>query len=258
MSEAQEVKAPEVKPEEVKPQEAKQPPSNEIRVGNRSKPKDLISQCEKLLKEDKLKEIHLTAVGNSIADLIIAVEILKSSNPGLFQENILSTIGPRSPKNSNNKEKEKENEKPQKLYPHLEIVLSCEKIELKEAPKMTEEERKILLDTLDKQKANFNKQRRFNSFRRRRNARNARFGYRRQRFASAVRRNPNNRFNRNGRNWSYNMNNKRRPRPGYNNRNNRRVFQNNQGGRRFNNNKASNPVNPASRNPSANKEPAKN
>ena len=54
------------------------------------------------------------------------------------------------------------------------------------------------------------------------------------------------------------MNNKRRPRPGYNNRNNRRVFQNNQGGRRFNNNKASNPVNPASRNPSANKEPAKN
>ena len=67
----------------------------------------------------------------------------------------------------------------------------------------------------------------------------------------------NNRFNRNGRNWSYNMNNRRRPRPGYNNRNNRRVFQNNQGGRRFNN-KASNPVNPASRNPSANKEPAKN
>ena len=58
MSEAPEVKAPEVKPEEVKPQEAKAP-SNEIRVGNRSKPKDLIAQCEKLLKEDKLKEIQL-------------------------------------------------------------------------------------------------------------------------------------------------------------------------------------------------------
>ena len=231
-------------------------PNNEIRVGNRTKPKDLIVQCEKLLKEDKLKEIHLTAVGNSIGDLIIAVEILKSSNPDLFQYNKFSTIGPRLPKNTNNKEKEKENEKPQKLYPHLEIVLSCEKIEPKEAPKISEEDRKILLDTLDKQKANYNKQKKFNSFRRRR--RNARFGYRRQRFALSARRNVNNRFNRNGRNWSYNMNNRRRPRPGYNNRNNRRVFQNNQGGRRFNNNKASNPVNPASRNPSANKEPAKN
>ena len=32
-------------------------PNNEIRVGNRTKPKDLIAQCEKLLKEDKVKEI---------------------------------------------------------------------------------------------------------------------------------------------------------------------------------------------------------
>ena len=85
------------------------PVNNEIRVGNRTKPKDLIAQCEKLLKEDKLKEIHLSAVGNSIGDLIIAVEILKSSNPGLFQKNILSTIGPRAPKNNTTKEKENEN-----------------------------------------------------------------------------------------------------------------------------------------------------
>ena len=34
------------------------PANNEIRVGNRTKPKDLIDQCEKLLKEDKQKEIH--------------------------------------------------------------------------------------------------------------------------------------------------------------------------------------------------------
>ena len=78
---------------EVKVQENQSKPNNEIRVGNRSKPKELIAQCEKLLKEDKLKEIHLTAVGNSIGDLIIAVEILKSSNPGLFQQSIFSTIG---------------------------------------------------------------------------------------------------------------------------------------------------------------------
>lgn len=66
----------------------------------------------KLLKEDKVKEIHLSAVGNSIGDLIIAVEILKSSNPGLFQQNIFSTIGPRAPKNqSPEKEKDKDKEK---------------------------------------------------------------------------------------------------------------------------------------------------
>ena len=249
---------------EAKVQENQSKPNNEIRVGNRSKPKELIAQCEKLLKEDKLKEIHLTAVGNSIGDLIIAVEILKSSNPSLNQQTIFSTIGPRPPKNANkdadkdkDKEKEKENEKPQKLYPHLEIVLSCEKLEVKEAPKITEEERKILIETLDKQKANFKKQRKFNSFRRRRNFR---FGYRRQRFASSRRNVNNNRYNRNGRKWSYSMNQRRRPRQGYNNRmnNNRRMFQKSPAGRRFNNNKASNPVRPPSRNQSANKEPATN
>ena len=181
------------------------------------------------------------------------------------------------------KEKEKETEKPQKLYPHLEVILSCEKLEIKEAPKITEEERKILIETLDKQKENFKKQRKFNSFRRRRNfrfgfrrqrfasfkkqrkfnsfrrRRNFRFGFRRQRFASGRRNVNNNRYNRNGRNWSYSMNSRKRPRQGYNNRNNRRMFQKSPAGRRFNNNnKASNPVRPPSRNQSANKEPAKN
>jgi hypothetical protein len=226
------------------------PVNNEIRVGNRTKPKDLIAQCEKLLKEDKLKEIHLSAVGNSIGDLIIAVEILKSSNPGLFQKNILSTIGPRAPKN--NTTKEKENEKPQKLYPHLEVVLSCEKFESCEAAKISEEERKILIETLDKQKIAFKKQRKFRSFRR-----NYGFRYRRQRFASRINAN---RFNRNirnnGRNRSYNNSNLRRPRPGFNKRNNRRMFVKSPAGRRFNN--PTKAINPASRGQSVNKELAKN
>ena len=235
-------------------------PNNEIRVGNRTKPKDLIAQCEKLLKEDKVKEIHLSAVGNSIGDLIIAVEILKSSNPGLLQQNIFSTIGPRAPKNQSpekekDKDKEKENEKPQKLYPHLEVVISCEKIELPEVPKISEEERKILIETLDKQKIAFNKQRKFNYFKRRRNFR---YRNRRQRYASAVRRNINNRFNRNnGRNRSFNLNPRRRQRPVFNNRNNnRRNFVKSPAGRKFNNPK--NAVNPASRKQSGSKEPAVN
>lgn len=230
--------------------------NNEIRVGNRTKPTDILSQSEKLLKDDKIKEIRLTAVGSSIGDLIIAVELLKLSNPALSQQTIFSTIGPRSPKSKEkekDKEKEKE-EKPQKLYPHLEVVLSLGKIEPKEAPKISEEERKTLVETLDKQKEAFVKQRRFNAFRRRRNYRQ-RFN-RRRRFASFARRNVNryNNRNANGRNWSFNVN-RRRMRPGgYNNRNNRRMFQ--KGPRRFN--KANNPVNPASRNQSVNREQVKN
>jgi hypothetical protein len=225
------------------------PINNEIRVGNRTKPKDLIAQCEKLLKEDKLKEIHLSAVGNSIGDLIIAVEILKSSNQGLFQKNILSTIGPRAPKNS---PKEKENEKPQKLYPHLEVVLSCEKIESNETVKISEEERKILIETLDKQKIAFKNQRKF------RFRRNYGFRNRRQRFAN--RRNVN-RFNRNVRNnvrnRSYNnMTINRRPRPVYTKRNNRRMFVKSPTGRRFNNPAIA--LNPASRGQSVNKEQGNN
>ena len=144
----------------------------EIRVGNRTKPKDLIAQCEKLLKDDKAKQINLTAVGSSISDLIIAVEILKSANPGLFQQNYFSTIGPRTAndkdkekENDKDKEKEKEKELPKRLYPHLKVVLSFEKIEVKEIPKISEEERKVLIDTMDKQKDVIKKQRRFNTFR---------------------------------------------------------------------------------------------
>ena len=49
--------------------------SNEIRVGLRTKPKDIISQCQKLIKEEKIKELHLSAVGNTIGNLNCQVYI---------------------------------------------------------------------------------------------------------------------------------------------------------------------------------------
>lgn len=245
---------PEVK-EEVKIPE-------EIRVGNRTKPKDLIAQCEKLLKDDKAKEINLTAVGSSISDLIIAVEILKSANPGLYQQNIFSTIGPRTASDKDKdkdkeKDKEKDNkEKPQRLYPHLKVVLSFEKIEGKEIPKISEEERKILIDTMDKQKEVIKYQRRFNSFRaRRRRRRN--FGFRnrrRQMFLNPVRRNNGGGYRNVRNNNRRNVNNmfmRKRP-PFMNRNNNRRMFVKSPAGRRLNDTKKT-----ASRKESGNKSPGK-
>ena len=52
-------------------------PNNELRISFRSKPKQIISQCEKLLKEEKVKDLHLSAIGNTIGNLVITAEIFK-------------------------------------------------------------------------------------------------------------------------------------------------------------------------------------
>ena len=134
--------------------------SNEIRIGLRTKPKEIISQCEKLIKEEKVKELHLSAVGNTIGNLVVAVEIVKSLFPDLHQSSEFSTI----PARSIEKDKDKKSDtKPQRLYPRLEIVLSTEKLPEKKEDsksKITEEERTILIETLEKQKEAFTKIRR--------------------------------------------------------------------------------------------------
>ena len=134
--------------------------SNEIRIGLRTKPKEIITQCEKLIKEEKVKELHLSAVGNTIGNLVVAVEIVKSLFPDLHQSSEFSTI----PARSIEKDKDKKSDtKPQRLYPRLEIVLSTEKLPEKKEDsksKITEEERTILIETLEKQKEAFTKIRR--------------------------------------------------------------------------------------------------
>jgi len=134
--------------------------SNEIRIGLRTKPKEIIVQCEKLIKEEKVKELHLSAVGNTIGNLVVAVEIVKSLFPDLHQSSEFSTI----PARSIEKDKDKKSDtKPQRLYPRLEIVLSTEKLDEKKEgsqSKITEEERTILIETLEKQKEAFTKIRR--------------------------------------------------------------------------------------------------
>ena len=158
-------------------------PSNEFRIGIKSKPKDLITQCEKLLKDDKVKDLHLSGVGNSIGEVVTISEILKSMYPNLFQKTIFSTIPGRT--TDSNKEKKAD---PKQLFPKLEIILSTEKIvEKKEnSVQLSEEEKQLLIDTLEKKKELVIKRRKF----RRPFRKNRQWGYntRRQRFAYSAKR----------------------------------------------------------------------
>jgi len=158
--------------------------SNDIRISFRSKIKKIITQSEKLLKEEKVKDLHLSAVGNSIGNLVIASEILKSLHPELFQKSIFSAI---SLTNEKNKDKNKD-QKTEKLFPRLEIIFTIEKPQEKkeEIKPITEEERKALIENYDSQKKAFLKNRRF----RRRPFNNRRWGYarRNQRYAYSAQR----------------------------------------------------------------------
>ena len=131
-------------------------PTNEFRIGIKSKPKELITQCEKLLKDEKVKDLHLSAVGNSIGEVLTIAEIIKSMYPNLFQKTIFSTIPGRT--TDSNKDKKAD---PKKLFPKLEIILSTEKIVEKNenSVKMSEDERQILIDTLEKRKERYLKRR---------------------------------------------------------------------------------------------------
>ena len=188
-------------------------PNSELRISFRSKPKQIISQCEKLLKEEKVKDLHLSAIGNTIGNLVITAEIFKQIHPELFIQSIFSI---------NKDAKKSPDQKTPKLLPKLEIIFATEKpAEKKEDPdpKMSEEDRNALLDTLDKQKYAFLKNRRF--WRRRNfnanNRRWRRFGRRNQRYAFSAKRT--------GFGWK---------RPAFNNRNVRRPFAKPPVGRRNN------------------------
>jgi len=164
--------------EQSKIQEDKKP-SNEVRIGFKSRPKALISYCEKLLKEEKVKELHLTAVGNSITKLVTTAEILKIIIPGLYQQNRFATVSFQSVEEGQKLELNPNS----RLYPKLEILLSLEEPKEKNEgtqDKLSEDERKKLLDAWQKQKESKKK-----VFFRRRFYRNINgFGFRRRRAAT--------------------------------------------------------------------------
>ena len=124
-------------------------PPNDIRVGFRTRVGNIISYCEKLLNEQKMRTLNLSAVGGSIGTLVSAVEVLKATTPGLYQINRIATISYQSVEEN----KDPEN---QRLYPKLEVILTLDKPE-KPNPegfqdKLSEENRKKLLDLQNKRR----------------------------------------------------------------------------------------------------------
>ena len=155
-------------------------PSNEIRIRFNSKQKDILAQCEKLLKDGNVKDLHLSAVSSTIADLMVTVEILKSKHPGLSQQSKFTTIPPRQ--NEKDKKDKKPEEKSTKLFPRLEIILTLND-EKKEgsAAAISEEEINVLIETLDKKKDAFKKKKFKKSFRK--NNRRLAYNGRRKRYS---------------------------------------------------------------------------
>ena len=128
-------------------------PSNEFRIGFKSNPKEVINQCINILKGDKIKELHLSAVSTSIGEISIISEILKSIILDLSQKNVFSVIYPFSQK------KERTEEYKNRLYPKLEIILTIGEKNEDSTAKINEEVLKLLIDTYERQKESFRKSR---------------------------------------------------------------------------------------------------
>ena len=130
--------------------EAPKKQANDIRVGFNSRINGIVNYCQKLLKENNMRELNFSAVGGSIGTLVTAVEVLKVLEPGLYQVNRFATISYQSVEEG--KKNEVQN---QRLYPKLEVKLTLDKPEKTgegyQEP-LIEEIRKFLLDIQSKRR----------------------------------------------------------------------------------------------------------
>ena len=130
--------------------EAQKKPANDIRVGFNSSINGIVNYCQKLLKENNLRELKFSAVGGLIGTLVTAVEVLKTLEPGLHQINRFATISYQSVE-----EGKKSEVQSQRLFPKLEVKLTLDKPsktgEGYQEP-LNEDERKKLLDIQSKRR----------------------------------------------------------------------------------------------------------
>ena len=152
-------------------------PINDIRVSYSSRIGGIVSYCEKLLKENNMRELNFSAVGGSIGTLVSVVELLKTITPGLYQINRLATISYQSVEEGG----KSDNQNP-RLFPKLEVKLTLDKPAKPTEgfqEKLDEEERKKLLDLHNKRRDDRrNRPRRRGGFRGRRGGFRGRRGFR--------------------------------------------------------------------------------
>ena len=119
---------------------------NDIRIGQNSRVRNVVRYCNSLLKEKTYKSLHFSAVGGAIGKLVSAVEVLKTVNEGLYQQNKLATVSYQSDS--------KETSNNQKLYPKMEVTLSLEDFKEKTdgyQKKLEESERQKLYKLFNEQ-----------------------------------------------------------------------------------------------------------
>ena len=152
-------------------------PINDIRVSYSSRIGGIVSYCEKLLKENNMRELNFSAVGGSIGTIVSVVELLKTITPGLYQINRLATISYQSVEEGG----KSDNQNP-RLFPKLEVKLTLDKPAKPTEgfqDKLEEEERKKLLDLHNKRRDDRrNRPRRRGGFRGRRGGFRGRRGFR--------------------------------------------------------------------------------
>ena len=153
--------------------EAQKKPANDIRVGFNSRISGIVNYCDRLLKENNMRELNFSAVGGSIGTLVSVVELLKTITPGLYQINRLATISYQSVEEGG----KSDNQNP-RLFPKLEVKLTFDKPAKPNEgfqDKLDEEERKKFLDLHNKRKDERRNRSRRRGFRGRRGGFRGRF-----------------------------------------------------------------------------------
>jgi len=143
---------------------------NDIRIGMNTRVRNVVRYCNSILKEKTFKTLKFSAVGGAIGKLVSAVEVLKTVNSGLFQQNKFATVSYQSTEN-----KEVKN---QILYPKMEVTLSLDDFKDKNEgyqKKLEEEERLKLYNIFNEQPV---RRSRKGGFKRRRGGFRGRRGFR--------------------------------------------------------------------------------
>lgn len=117
-------------------------PLNEIRIGFRSRVRNIVNYATILLKENNFRSLHLSAIGGAIGSLVNAAEVLKITNPGLYQINKIGTVSYQTVDQQGNVQN-------QRLYPKLEVTLTLDALTDKSEgyqDKLNEDERTKLFN----------------------------------------------------------------------------------------------------------------
>jgi hypothetical protein len=91
---------------------------NQVKIGFQTRIGNVVKYSISLLKEEKFRTIHFSAIGGAIGSLVNVVEVLKTLHPGLYQINKISSVSHQT-LDSTNKEIIKE-----RLSPKMDATLT--------------------------------------------------------------------------------------------------------------------------------------